>query len=305
MIFRLPFTITFFLALSLFCFLSTPLYPQGICSRTDAIETAILGLIPSVTDCNLVTDGHLAGITGGLTADGVTPVSGDFSGLTGITSLILRNGSFTTLPSDIFSGLVSLEAIRLLGTVGNTCDLEELKEGTFQGLTSLEVINMDNCSLTLAGLPDNLFDGLNSLEEIHMLGNAGLTGRMPARLVLDVSDTLTGLTLPSGVTHEVGLATLYTTLSEGGASGPLRAFSTYSGGFTASLATDGTADEGTDYTLASPIVVASDSFEGFVDINPLVDSTTEGDQTIIVSITGITISGSDPVPVAATGGGLR
>ena len=228
-----------------------------------------------------------------------------FSGLGSLTSLNLRDGNFTTLPADIFSGLGSLTNIRFLGTDGNTCALVGLAAGTFLGLTSLEVINMDNCSLTLAGLPVDIFDGLNSLEQIRMSGNVDLEGvRIPVRLVRDVSDTLTRLDLPPDVIHEVGLSTPYTTVSEGAAVVSLRAFSTYSSidGFTVDIATAGDALLGTDYTLDSSIINvvirgASDRtppFEGTVGIDPIVDTVAEMDETIIVSITSVTVLGDYP-----------
>ena len=281
------------LSLCFFCFLATPLYPQGtgICIRTPDVQTAILGLLPPGTACSAVTVDQLAGITGTLTADGISPTSGDFSGLTGITALNLRDGTFATLPSGIFSDLVSVESIRLQGRGGNISALQTLPGDIFSGLTSLETLNIGSCSLT--ALPSDLFEGLESLGEVRMSNNAGLAGvRIPVRLIVDVLSTLTRLDLPPDVVHEVSLIADADFRSEGGASVPLRVVSTYSGGFAASISAAGTATQGTDYTLASSINVAPNTWQGSTLINPARDSLVEGEETVTVSLTGLTGTGT-------------
>ena len=66
----------------------------GICGRTAAVRTAILGLVSGVSNCALVTDAHLAAITGPLNLDrnkGITALAaGDFDGLTALTTWICR-----------------------------------------------------------------------------------------------------------------------------------------------------------------------------------------------------------------------
>ena len=73
----------------------------GICGRTAAVRTAILGKISGVSDCADVTDAHLAAITGtlDLRSKGITALAaGDFDGLA-LTGLdLLNNRQLTTLP---------------------------------------------------------------------------------------------------------------------------------------------------------------------------------------------------------------
>ena len=62
----------------------------GICGRTEQVRTAILARISGVTHCALVTDTHLAAITGNLSLNskGITALAaGDFDGLTALTEL--------------------------------------------------------------------------------------------------------------------------------------------------------------------------------------------------------------------------
>ena len=64
----------------------------GICGRTAAVRTGILGKISGVSNCANVTDAHLAAITGtlNLSAKGITALAaGDFDGLTALTTLYL------------------------------------------------------------------------------------------------------------------------------------------------------------------------------------------------------------------------
>ena len=68
------------------------------------------------------------------------------------------------LPADIFSGLPSLERIRL-----NESQLTSLPAGIFSGLASLEILNLDENQLS--SLPEGLLSGLVSLEEIHLNEN--------------------------------------------------------------------------------------------------------------------------------------
>ena len=67
--------------------LALPLQAQaqnaGICGRTPAVRTEILRRIPNVSNCALVTDGHLAAITDtlSLTSKGITSLAAeDFDG---------------------------------------------------------------------------------------------------------------------------------------------------------------------------------------------------------------------------------
>ena len=111
----------------------------NICDRTDAVETKLLELISETNDCAAVTDQMLAGITGSLilsrTNFNAPPTitslkTGDFSGLSGVTTLNLRSQGLTTLPEGVFNGLTALTTLVLFQN-----KLTTLPEGTFKGLT--------------------------------------------------------------------------------------------------------------------------------------------------------------------------
>ena len=99
----------------------------GICGRTQQVRDALLELT-GVEDCKAVTVADLAGVTSlniSLQALGVSDItalkSGDFGGLTGLTSLsVADQQGLTTLPSDIFSGLSKLTTLALISNQLNS-----------------------------------------------------------------------------------------------------------------------------------------------------------------------------------------
>ena len=108
----------------------------GICGRTEQVRTAILARISGVTHCALVTDAHLAAITGNtlnLETEGITALAaGDFDGLTALTELSLKQNSLETLPAGVFDELTALTYLILQNN-----SLTTLPAGVFDGLTSL------------------------------------------------------------------------------------------------------------------------------------------------------------------------
>ena len=111
---------------------------QGICGRTDQVETALVDAIDGVVDCALVTDAHLAAITS-LTLRGRSLSSDDMresvvvrtrwrldaidgvvdcalvtdAHLAAITSLTLRDPSLSSLHSGDFEGLSGLTRLTI------------------------------------------------------------------------------------------------------------------------------------------------------------------------------------------------
>ena len=98
----------------------------GICRRTDQIQAAILATpsvatalgpsIAGVDDCNRVTNELLLGIDGtlGLSSQSIAALqSGDFAGLTNLTTLDLSENDFAMLPVGIFSPLTNLTYLNL------------------------------------------------------------------------------------------------------------------------------------------------------------------------------------------------
>ena len=127
-----------------------------LCSRTAVVKNVIISKVSGKTNCADITTAELAGVTelsfvGSNSLIGSNLKSGDFAGLTGLTSLNLSNNELTTLPVDIFSGLSALETLRL-----DNNQLSTLPTGVFSGLTSLTTLDLSNNPLP-ASLPASLF----------------------------------------------------------------------------------------------------------------------------------------------------
>ena len=82
----------------------------GICGRTLAVQTAILGKISGVSACADVTTANLAAITGtlDLASKSIAALAaGDFVGLTSVTTLNLSSNDLTGLPAGVFDPLTA------------------------------------------------------------------------------------------------------------------------------------------------------------------------------------------------------
>ena len=171
-----------------------------VCDRTPQVRDAIVAAVPSVSDCNDVTEAHLAAITGTLSLIGesITALAaGDFAGLTALENLNLRVNPLTTLPAGVFDGLTALELLLLADNA-----LTTLPAGVFDGLTALTGLDLQSNALTT--LPVGVFDGLTALTELWLPGNALTTlpagvfdGLTALELLLLGGNDLT--TLPAGV----------------------------------------------------------------------------------------------------------
>ena len=144
----------------------------GICGRTEVVRDALVALVAGVSDCALVTDTHLAAITGELDLEGeldpetgnyvpkITALAaGDFDGLTSLTTLDLSYNDLTSLPDGVFDELTSLTTLWLLHN-----DLTSLPDGVFDELTSLTELYLFNNGLT--SLPDGVFDELVPVRKL-------------------------------------------------------------------------------------------------------------------------------------------
>ena len=184
--------------------LALPLQAQaqnaGICGRTKEVRDAIVGLVSDVTHCAVVTDAHLAAITGtlSLSSKGITALAaGDFDGLTGVPYLDLQDNELAELPAGVFAGLTALTDLSL-----NSNGLTSLPTGVFDNLTSLQQLWLDNNDLT--ELPAGVFDNLTALTELRLYDNQLAT--LPANVFAGLI-SLTRLdlhsneldTLPAGV----------------------------------------------------------------------------------------------------------
>ena len=160
-------------------------YSIGICPRTQQVRDAILGEISGVTNCALVTDMHLAAVTGRLNlfSDGITTLqSGDFDGLSALTMLQLESNSLAALPDGVFDDLGALTTLQLSNN-----GLAALPDGVFDDLSALTELYLSGNSLT--ALPDGVFDDLGALTTLWLQYN-GLTA-----LAAGVFDDLGALTL--------------------------------------------------------------------------------------------------------------
>ena len=176
----------------------------GICARTAAVRDALLAKITGVTDCALVTDTHLAAITGALllNAKSITVLAaGDFDGLTALTGLDLEDNSLTALPAGVFDELTALTTLDLRGN-----SLTALPGAVFDELTALTALNLFGNSLT--ALPAGVFDKLTALTELSLSANsltalpAGVFDELTALTQLSLSaNSLTAL--PAGVFDEL------------------------------------------------------------------------------------------------------
>ena len=170
--------------------------PTGICDRTAQVRDGILALLPGVTDCGLVTDSDLAGVTGSLpliNQEIARLKSGDFQGLANLQDLRLEHNSLTALPADVFDGLTSLNtlylehnsltalptdmfthlpALELLDFGEN--EFTALPADAFAGAASLERLILDNNHLL--SLPEGVFDGLANLKSLDLQHNKNADG---------------------------------------------------------------------------------------------------------------------------------
>ena len=153
---------------------------NGICDRTGGVRQRLLAAIETVTDCALVTEAHLAGITDleiEAGPDTTSLIPGDFAGLSGLTSLFIsgpdRGGNdhrpshtsnITELHPRVFSGLANLRELRL-----KTLYISSLPPGIFSELSSLIYLAISDTALE--SLESAAFAGLTNLEELQFHDN--------------------------------------------------------------------------------------------------------------------------------------
>ena len=176
---------------------------SGVCDRTDAVENAIVAAVSVVTACGDVTTMHLGEILSlDLSNKGIASLqSGDFDGLTALTTLTLDNNDLESLPEGVFDGLTALTTLTL-----DNNDLESLPAGVFDGLTALTTLDL--YSNFLESLPADVFDGLTALEFLSLYSNdleslpAGVFDGLTALTTLDLySNDLESL--PAGIFDEL------------------------------------------------------------------------------------------------------
>ena len=142
----------------------------GICDRTQQVREAIIYYVESELGlertCAEVTVADLAGLTfleAGRVSIGALK-SGDFEGLTSVTTLELNGNTFTTLPANLFSDMTSLVTLNL-----NSGALSSIDARAFSGLTSLQQLKLDQNEL--GSLPNGVFSGLTALQGLILDAN--------------------------------------------------------------------------------------------------------------------------------------
>ena len=172
---------------------SEPETSAGICDRTSEVQVAILGKLnegldaPEITDCSEVTDEDLGGIIGSLTLSNMelsALKSGDFEGLSGLTSLYLDHNNLTTLPEGIFQGLDSLDILWLHFNPGSpfslTMELEQQGEDSvlarvLEGTPFDMVIRLSSDGGTLSSTEITVVGGDIESEAVVVTADEGST----------------------------------------------------------------------------------------------------------------------------------
>ena len=134
--------------------------------RTRKVAEVILKAIDAVDDCAEITAEHLNQIKS-LSFGGTelsTLNSGDFAGLTSMSTLNLSGNFLSELPADIFSGLTNLSYLTL-----NENQLNLLPAGIFTNLTKLRTLSLNNNQLSQ--LDRGLFEGLKQLSNLSLQYN--------------------------------------------------------------------------------------------------------------------------------------
>ena len=139
---------------------------SGICDRTAQVRDAILKKLPDTSDCALVTDMDLGGITRlRLKEKGITTLkSGDFSGLSNLQHLNLADNELRAIPDGIFDNLTSLQILYLYSN-----RVSELPVGIFDNITGLQILYL--YSNRVSELPVGIFDNLTELQSLDLSRN--------------------------------------------------------------------------------------------------------------------------------------
>ena len=155
-----------------------------VCDRTPQVRDVIVAAVSSVSDCNNVTEAHLATITSlDLNGGFITALKADdFAGLSSLTTLDLSGNFLSSLPTGIFDELTNLTTLNL----SYNSDLNSLPAGIFDELTNLTTLDLT--SNQLSSLPAGIFDKLTDLTTLD------LTSNQLSSLPTGVFDKLTNLT---------------------------------------------------------------------------------------------------------------
>ena len=203
--------------------------------------------------------------------------SGTFSKLTSLTRLDLAANNFTRLPSGTFDGLSSLIWLEM----NDNQSLRSLSSDVFDGLTSLESLNMARCASL--SLPSGVFDEVTSLESLYL--NSCILSSLPSGVFANLS-SLTKLWLSSNLLRTVpadifkGLTSLSTLdLSNNSATIPVEVSlrGVGDGEFKAVVRT------GAPFDIVLPLIVTDGTIDGGATTTTVLTGKSESDETITVT----------------------
>jgi Leucine-rich repeat (LRR) protein len=170
-----------------------------VSERTLQVRAAIVAEVPGVNSASDVTATHLAAITR-LSLDGRrirALKTGDFDGLTSLTTFVLSNTPLSSLPAGIFDNLTALTSLYL-----SENQLSTLPAGIFDKLTTLTTLDLAENRLSL--LPAGIFDKLSTLTKLELDLNqlstlpAGIFDNLSALTFLNLFGNQLS-TLPAGI----------------------------------------------------------------------------------------------------------
>ena len=159
-----------------------------VCIRTPQVRDAIVAAVWGKSACADITTTDLARITTLSVAGDPTRTSlksGDFAGLTNLTTLGLLFNGLSSLPARVFDPLTKLTTLMLTGN-----RLSTLPVGVFDNLTELTTLFLDNNGLSR--LPAGVFDNLTRLTVLNLGNNrlvslpAGVFDNLPAGITLEL-----------------------------------------------------------------------------------------------------------------------
>ena len=143
----------------------------SVCDRSEYMKEFLQVELNKL--CDLITKEDLTGVTYiDLSQQGISSVeTGDFSGLISLEVLRLDQNQIISLPVGIFDGLVEEGAVYsvLKSFSLSQNELTELPSGIFDGLSSLESLDLYNNQIST--IEAGAFDGLSSLEHLYLYGN--------------------------------------------------------------------------------------------------------------------------------------
>ena len=145
---------------------------SGICTRQVHVRIAILNALTGVSECQKVTDAHLASVNRiNLNGKGIWFFEpGDFDGLSNLETLELQNNLLSSFPSNFFDPLTNLTSLNL-----DNNRIYSLPGGIFDPLANLTSLNLDNNRIY--SLPGGIFDPLTNLTSLNL--NYNRIGSLP------------------------------------------------------------------------------------------------------------------------------